>query len=84
MNPYIEMFKVEFREFCVGFYIGQIDDFFSLAGFPNLNKRHNHRRDEVEAYYGLIDWENTKEVCKFLKVIENVLLYNSKTCFSQE
>jgi very-short-patch-repair endonuclease len=78
MNPYIEMFKAEFKEFCAGFYIAQIDDFFSLAGFPNLNERHNHRRDEVEAYYGLIDWENSKEVRKFLKVIENVLLYKSR------
>jgi hypothetical protein len=60
MNPYIEMFKAEFREFCAGLYIAQIDEFFSSAGFPSLNKRHSTRRDEVEAYYELIDWENSK------------------------
>ena len=70
------MFKSEFKEICSTFYIGQIDDLFSSAGFQNLNKRHDTRSGEVEAYYELIDWENSNQVRKFLKVIENVLLQN--------
>jgi very-short-patch-repair endonuclease len=77
MNPYIELLKSEFREICAEFYVAQIDDYFSSAGFANLNKKYNHRRDEVSAYYELIDWENPSEVRKFLKVIENVLLHKT-------
>lgn len=77
MNPYIEMLKSKFEDVCSSFYIAQIDDLFSSAGFQNLNKRCDTRRGEVEAYYELIDWENSNQVRKFLKVIENVLLQNS-------
>lgn len=77
MNPYIELLKSEFREICAAFYVSQIDDYFSSSGFVNLNKKYNHRRDEVDAYYELIDWENPNEIRKFLKVIENVLIHKA-------
>jgi very-short-patch-repair endonuclease len=77
MNPYIELLKSEFREICAAFYIAQIDDYFSEAGFVNLNQKYNHRREEVDAYYELIDWENPSEIRKFIKVIENVLVHKA-------
>jgi len=33
MNPYLELLKTDFREFCTDLYINQIHDIFTSAGF---------------------------------------------------
>jgi hypothetical protein len=76
MNPYIELLKSEFTDICANFYVAQIDDYFSSAGFANLNKKYNHRRDEVSAYYELMQ-ANASIVIEdfFLKLFSKYEIY---------
>ena len=69
--------KSEFREFCSGYYINQIDSWFTDAGFDKYEPRASTRLDQVDGYYSKIDWENQNDIQKFLKVIESILLYNT-------
>ncbi|EAZ92688.1 DUF559 domain-containing protein [Crocosphaera chwakensis] len=76
-NPYLENFKIEFREFCVFYYIKQIDEWFTEAGFKKLDPQCITRRDQVDGYYNKIDWNKQDDIEKFLKVIEYVLRTSS-------
>lgn len=70
--------RLEFREFCVGLYLRQIDDIFQMAGIPpgtvppdrNVS---GERRTRVEEYYASIDWTSLGDVQKFLKVVGLVI-----------
>lgn len=76
MTPYLELLKIEFREFCVGLYLRQIDDLFSSAEFTKGEPDSYYsgeRRSLVEEYYASGDWEDIGTVRRFLKVIENAL-----------
>lgn len=70
--------RSEFREFCVGLYLGQIDDIFQMAEIepgtipPNRNLS-GARRTRVEEFYASIDWTNLVDAQKFLKVLGLVL-----------
>ena len=68
--------RLEFREFCVGLVLRQINDIFQMAGIePSQAKRNvgGERRSRVEEYYASIDWTDLTDVQKFLKVIGLVL-----------
>jgi hypothetical protein len=68
--------RLEFREFCVGLVLRQIDDIFQMAGIqPGQSERvfNGARRSRVEEYYASIDWTNLTDAQKFLKVIGLVL-----------
>jgi len=70
--------RLEFREFCVGLVLRQIDDIFQMAGFsagtvPPERGISGARRTRVEEYYALIDWSSNEDAQKFLKVIGLVL-----------
>jgi hypothetical protein len=68
--------RLEFREFCVGLVLRQIDDIFQMAGIqPSQPERvvSGSRRSRVEEYYASIDWNNLVDAQKFLKVIGLVL-----------
>lgn len=79
-------FRLEFREFCVGLILRQIDDIFQMAGFkpgvlpPNRNIS-GERRTRVEEYYAAIDWSNPEDAERFLKVVGLVL---SQSYISQD
>lgn len=79
-------FRLEFREFCVGLVLRQIDDIFQMAGIQ-LGKispdRHfsGARRNQVEQYYASIDWTNEQECRRFLTVVSLVL---SQSYISQD
>ena len=79
MNIYLDLLKSEFRQFCLkyGYYIDQIDSWFTEAGFDKYEPRPSTRLDQVDGYYSKIDWENQNDIQKFLKVIESILLYKS-------
>jgi hypothetical protein len=67
-------FRLEFREFCVGLFLRQIEDIFQMADIqrgaipPNRNVS-GQRRTLVEEYYASIDWVNSLDVQKFLKAV---------------
>ena len=68
--------RLEFREFCVGLVLRQIDDIFQMAGIqPGQPERvvSGARRSRVEEYYASIDWTDLTDTQKFLKVIGLVL-----------
>ncbi len=70
--------RLEFREFCVGLVLRQIDDIFQMAGIqPGIISSNRNlsgqRRSRVEEYYSSIDWANLEDVHKFLKVLGLVL-----------
>lgn len=70
--------RLEFREFCVGLVLRQIDDIFQMAGFrpgtvPPERGISGARRTRVEEYYTAIDWSNYDDAQKYLKVIGLVL-----------
>lgn len=68
--------RLEFREFCVGLVIRQIDDIFQMAGIELGQAERDFsgaRRSRIEDYYASIDWNDLADVQKFLKVIELVL-----------
>lgn len=78
--------RLEFREFCVGLVLRQIDDIFQMAeiqpGTIPLNRNINGaRRTRVEEYYASIDWTNLEDVQKFLKVLGLVI---SQTYISED
>jgi hypothetical protein len=75
MNISLDLLKSEFREFCSGYYINQIDSWLTEAGFDKYEPGASTRRDQVDGYYSKIDWENQNDIQKFLKVIESILLY---------
>lgn len=64
---------MNFRELCVGLYLGQIDDMFEAAGFTpdpeNARSCNGERRSRVEEFYAGIDWENPENTRRFLEVI---------------
>ena len=68
--------RLEFREFCVGLVLRQIDDIFQMAGIepgtPNRNVS-GARRSRVEEYYASLDWTSLDDALKFLKVLSLVL-----------
>lgn len=70
-------FRLNFREFCVGLYLGQIDDIFLMAGIePDADTAravNGARRSRVEEYYASIDWSDVAHVQKFLKAVGLVL-----------
>ena len=71
-------FRLEFREFCVGLVLRQIDDIFQMAdiqrGSVSSNRTINgQRRILVEEYYASIDWANVQDIRKFLKVVGLVI-----------
>lgn len=79
-------FRLEFREFCVGLVIRQIDDIFQMAGIksgdiPSHLNINGERRRRVEEYYASIDWANQNDTEKFLTAIGLVL---SQSYISQE
>jgi hypothetical protein len=71
-------FRLEFREFCVGLVLRQIDDIFQMAEIksgiipPDRNVS-GERRRRVEEYYASIDWTNQRDAEKFLTAIGLVL-----------
>jgi hypothetical protein len=75
--------RLEFREFCVGLVLRQIDDIFQMAGVkpstPNRNVR-GERRTRVEEYYASLDWTSLDDASKFLKVLSLVL---SQSCIPE-
>lgn len=71
-------FRLEFREFCIGLVLRQIDDIFQMAGIPlgNISSNRNisgERRTRVEEYYASIDWTNEQDCEKFLTTVGLVL-----------
>ena len=79
-------FRLEFREFCVGLVLRQIDDIFQMAEIksgtiPSDRNISGERRRRVEEYYASIDWTNQKDAEKFLTAIGLVL---SQSYISQE
>lgn len=76
MEPISSALRLEFREFCVGLVLRQIDDIFQMAGIqPGQSERvvSGARRSRVEEYYASIDWTNLIDAQKFLKAIGLVL-----------
>src|SRR5574341_1405802 len=79
-------FRLEFREFCVGLVLRQIDDIFQMAGIrpgiiPQDRIISGERRTRVEEYYASIDWTNQKDAERFLTAIGLAL---SQSYISQE
>jgi len=72
INPSVVLnaLKSDFREFCVGFSLREIEKIFSRVGFTRGNDAPSTRRDLVEYYYGFIDWKSIEGTKKFLEVIE--------------
>jgi hypothetical protein len=68
--------RLEFREFCVGLVLRQIDDIFQMAdiqpGAPNRDVS-GERRTRVEEYYASLNWTSLDDALKFLKVLSLVL-----------
>ena len=66
-------FRLNFRELCVGLYLGQINDMFEAAGFRPDPERarpcNGERRSRVEAFYAGIDWGDLDDNRKFLDVL---------------
>jgi hypothetical protein len=78
--------RLEFREFCVGLVLRQIDDVFQMAGIqpgtiPTNRNVSGARRTRVEEYYASIDWTNAEDLQKFLKVLGLVI---SQTYISED
>ncbi len=70
--------RLDFREFCVGLVLRQIDDIFQMANIqpstaPLNRNLSGARRTRVEEYYASIDWTNSEDVQKFLMVLGLVL-----------
>jgi hypothetical protein len=83
MNQGLESFKIELREFIISiFSLAQIDYFFTSVGLGKCQPRPSARRDLIDSYYTKIDFSNSDDINRFLKVIENILLYNA--CFFSE
>lgn len=78
-------FRLDFREFCVGLYLRQINDIFQMAGIQpgEIDTRYisGERRTLAAEYLASIDWTSMQDVQKFLKVIEIVL---SQSYISEE
>jgi very-short-patch-repair endonuclease len=66
-------FRINFREFCVGLYVGQIKDIFRMANILPKSGYVAHvngeRRSTVEEHYASLDWSNTDDVERFLKAV---------------
>ena len=78
--------RLNFRDFCVGLVLRQIDDIFQMAGIqpstiPVNRDVSGARRTRVEEYYASIDWTNLQDVQKFLQVLG---LAMSQTSISDE
>lgn len=70
--------RLEFREFCVGLVLRQIDDIFQMSEIERNTISSNRnlsgqRRIRVEEYYASINWTDSEDVQKFLKVLGLVL-----------
>ena len=68
--------RLEFREFCVGLVLRQIDDIFQMADIQLGQSERDvtgARRSRVEDYYASIDWSDLTDAQKFLKVVGLVL-----------
>ena len=68
--------RLEFREFCVGLVLSQIDDIFQMADIQLGRSERDvtgARRSRVENYYASIDWSDSTDAQKFLKVVGLVL-----------
>lgn len=79
-------FRLEFREFCVGLVLREIDDIFQMAGLkpgiiPPERNINGERRRRVEEYYASIDWTSRQDAKRFLTTIGLVL---SQSYISQE
>lgn len=66
--------RLDFREFCVGLVLRQIDDFFQMAKIqrgtiPPDRPISGARRSRVEEYYASVDWTSPIDAEKFLKVL---------------
>jgi hypothetical protein len=66
--------RLDFREFCVGLVLRQIDDFFQMAKIqrgtiPQDRPIGGARRSRVEEYYASVDWTSPIDAEKFLKVL---------------
>lgn len=71
-------FRLEFREFCVRLYLGQIDDIFQMSGIQagSISPERSingARRTRVEEYYASIDWTNLDDILKFLRAVGLVI-----------
>ena len=68
--------RIEFREFCVGLFLRQIDDIFQMADIE-LGKAKREvngaKRSRVEDYYASINWTDIADIQKFLTVLGLVL-----------
>lgn len=72
----LKCLKIEFREFCVSFTLGQIQTMFSSAGFTLTDESSSSdgtRRGLVDAFYKSADWNDEKTIKNFLTVIEYTL-----------
>jgi hypothetical protein len=79
-------FRLEFREFCTGLALRQIDDVFQNCGVKLGNLPENRffsgqRRTRIEEYYASINWESVEDTKKFLDVVRVV---SSQSFISQE
>lgn len=69
------LLRVDFREFCVGYFVlRQIDDIFTMAGIkpgniPSDRIISGQRRTLVEEYYSTLNWHRQEDANKFLKVL---------------
>ena len=70
--------RLEFREFCAGLFLRQIDGVFEMAGIhpgaiPSNRNTSGERRTRVEEYYASMNWTIPEDAHKFLRVLELVL-----------
>lgn len=69
------LLRVEFREFCVSYFVlRQINDVFTMAGIktgrlPPDQIISGQRRTLVEEYYSTLNWHRQDDANKFLKVL---------------
>lgn len=76
MNFALELFKEKFKEFCCLYSKYHIDNWFTEAGFTKIDSESSKiKREHINDYYLRINWNNTSEIEKFLKVVQKVLLY---------
>lgn len=77
MNSNIELFKIEFREYCVRHLIIRwIKAVFSSAGIQPVEislDLSGQRRLLVESYYASLDWNKIESVRMLLTVVTNTL-----------
>lgn len=71
----LKVLKIEFRELCISLSRSQIKSVFERAGFTNLDLEieSNNRRELIETYYNLLDWDKSESMQILFKAIEQSL-----------